>query len=314
MTKSLALRAKVIGYHEAGKTPKQIVDMLGNAVSRPTVFRWLKASREMMRDPNNNDPNNNVPLPKKQRGNRLKVTPANLQTMRRAWSRNPFLAAKVIRSNNASLHHLSVRTVQDAMRKKLGLPCMRAAKKPALTPQQLQKRLQFARQYEDKSEDWWCGVLYSDESTFRLGAKTRPHIFCRRQRGVNRYKARYTIRYVRHNEGLTAWGCFSGAGPGNLVVLPRKAMMNTARYVPVLRDEVVPTMQRDQCHHYLQDNAPCHKSRASMGFLRANNVQVFDWPANSPDINPQVMMMILMMIRMTMMTLITMCRRIRGGS
>ena len=48
MTKSLALRAKVIGYHEAGKTPKQIVDMLGNAVSRPTVFRWLKASRAMM--------------------------------------------------------------------------------------------------------------------------------------------------------------------------------------------------------------------------------------------------------------------------
>ena len=104
------------------------------------------------------------------------------------------------------------------------------------------------------------------------------------------------------------------AGPGNLVLLPHKAMMNTARYIPVLRDEVVPTMQRDQCHHYLQDNAPCHKSRASMGFLRANNVQVFDWPANSPDINPQVMMMILMMIRMTMMTLITMCRRIRGGS
>ena len=310
MAKSLGLRGKVIGLREAGKSPRQIAGMTN--LSLATVYRWLKASREMPHNPR--DPNNNVPLPKKTGPKRpSKVTPANLLTMRRAWSRNPFLAAKVIRSNNRSLHHLSVRTIQRSMKKRLGLPCMRAAKKPALTPQQLQKRLQFARQYQNKSEDWWCGVLYSDESTFRVGPVTRPHCFVRRQRGVNRYKARYTIRYVRHSAGVTAWGCFSGAGPGNLVLLPHKAMMNTARYIPVLRDEVIPTMQRDQCHRYLQDNAPCHKSRASMAFLRANNVQVFDWPANSPDINPQVMMMILM-IRMTMMTLITMCRRIRGGS
>ena len=67
---------------------------------------------------------------------------------------------------------------------------------------------------------------------------------------------------------------------GNLVVLPCNAMMNTAWYIPVLRDEVIPTMQRDQCHRYLQDNAPCHKSSASMGFLHCNNIQLFDWPAN----------------------------------
>ena len=107
---------------------------------------------------------------------------------------------------------------------------------------------------------------------------------------------------------------------GNLVVLPCNAMMNTAWYIPVLRDEVIPTMQRDQCHRYLQDNAPCHKSSASMGFLHCNNIQLFDWPANSPDMNPQVMMMILMtmmimmMILMTMMMMITMMigRKIRG--
>ena len=151
-------------------TTKQIVKTLRPVVSRSTVFEWLKLSRQMMRDPNNNNPHNNVLIPKQQGGNRQKVTPANLQTMRRLWSQNPFLAAKVIRANNPSLHHLSVRTVQRAMEKRLGLPCMRAAKKPALTPQQLQKRLQFARQYEDKDEDWWCRVLYSDESTFRLSA------------------------------------------------------------------------------------------------------------------------------------------------
>ena len=46
-----------------------------------------------------------------------------------------------------------------------------------------------------------------------------------------------------------------------------------------------------------------------MAFLRANNVQLFDWPANSPDLNPQVMMMILMMMMITMII----GRKIRGG-
>jgi hypothetical protein len=37
---------------------------------------------------------------------------------------------------------------------------------------------------------------------------------------------------------------------------------------------------------YQQDNAPCHKSRASMAWFAENQFEVMDWPARSPDLNP----------------------------
>ena len=36
----------------------------------------------------------------------------------------------------------------------------------------------------------------------------------------------------------------------------------------------------------MQDGAPCHTSRHSMGWLRKEGVQVLPWPGNSPDLNP----------------------------
>ena len=50
-----------------------------------------------------------------------------------------------------------------------------------------------------------------------------------------------------------------------------------------------------------------------MGFLHRNNVQLFDWPPNSPDMNPQVMMLIMMMVLMTMVMMMVIGRKILGG-
>ena len=36
----------------------------------------------------------------------------------------------------------------------------------------------------------------------------------------------------------------------------------------------------------MQDNAASHKSKLVMDFLKNVNIQVFDWPPQSPNINP----------------------------
>ena len=36
----------------------------------------------------------------------------------------------------------------------------------------------------------------------------------------------------------------------------------------------------------MHDNAPCHTSKKVKSFLVDNRVQVMDWPAQSPDLNP----------------------------
>ena len=35
-----------------------------------------------------------------------------------------------------------------------------------------------------------------------------------------------------------------------------------------------------------QDNAPCHVSESSMAFFKKREIEVMDWPPNSPDLNP----------------------------
>ena len=36
----------------------------------------------------------------------------------------------------------------------------------------------------------------------------------------------------------------------------------------------------------MQDGAPCHRSKLAKNFLDSNNIDLFEWPENSPDLNP----------------------------
>ena len=36
----------------------------------------------------------------------------------------------------------------------------------------------------------------------------------------------------------------------------------------------------------MQDGAPCLRSKVAKNFLNDNNIQLLEWPGNSPDLNP----------------------------
>jgi transposase len=37
---------------------------------------------------------------------------------------------------------------------------------------------------------------------------------------------------------------------------------------------------------YQQDNTPCHKAKSVTELFKQNNINVLQWPARSPDLNP----------------------------
>ena len=58
--------------------------------------------------------------------------------------------------------------------------------------------------------------------------------------------------------------------------------------IQILRNHMLPWATRVFGHNfvYVQDNAPPHTARDSVAFLDQQDVEVMDWPARSPDMNP----------------------------
>ena len=62
--------------------------------------------------------------------------------------------------------------------------------------------------------------------------------------------------------------------------------MNGEKYVKVLQEKLQLHMTVHQCDISMHDGAPCHRSRVVKKFLGEKNIRQFDWPRNSPDLNP----------------------------
>jgi transposase len=62
--------------------------------------------------------------------------------------------------------------------------------------------------------------------------------------------------------------------------------LNAARYIEeILTPYVLPVME-NPIAIFQQDNARSHTTRATMRFLEDNDIEVLEWPSQSPDINP----------------------------
>ena len=44
--------------------------------------------------------------------------------------------------------------------------------------------------------------------------------------------------------------------------------------------------RRRKLSQFMQDNAPCHNSKRNLNWFGQKKVDVFEWPPQSPDLNP----------------------------
>lgn len=159
-----------------------------------------------------------------------------------------------------------------------------ARKKPLLTEKMKKKRVEWCRKYQDMPTDFWRKIIWSDETMIQLtfGEDGR---FVRRASWQNPFEPKYLRKTVKHPLKVMFWGCFSTHKIGRLHICD--GIMNSDKYIEVLRKRLVPYIDEiNQDLIYQQDSAPCHTSKRSINWIKDRNIELLDWPGNSPDLNP----------------------------
>ncbi len=83
------------------------------------------------------------------------------------------------------------------------------------------------------------------------------------------------------------WGAMSSAGVGPLCFL--KTNINAPVYQYILEHFMLPSADqlfKDADFIFQQDLAPAHTAKSTKSWLNDHGVDVLDWPANLPDLNP----------------------------
>lgn len=94
---------------------------------------------------------------------------------------------------------------------------------------------------------------------------------------------------VQKSFGRMFWGCFSWVGMGPLV--PLTGRITGAIHRETLANYAIPTVKSHakkikKKFFFQEDNAPVHTAKIARSFLTSSNIELFPWPAQSPDMNP----------------------------
>ena len=111
---------------------------------------------------------------------------------------------------------------------------------------------------------------------------------CPRLTLEHRWRRRECIQPNDGNRGpsVMVWGAIHHGGRSELVVVD--GAMNRHRYIQILRNQMLPWAMEVFARNfvYVQDNALPHTARDTTAFFNQQDVEVMDWPARSPDMNP----------------------------
>ena len=87
---------------------------------------------------------------------------------------------------------------------------------------------------------------------------------------------------------LMVWGCMTAQGVGYACRIDGR--MDAELYTHILEEEFLQSLEYYGMEVskiiFQQDNDPKHTSRIAQKWFTDNSVEVLDWPAQSPDLNP----------------------------
>ncbi|KAK3571312.1 hypothetical protein QTP86_005948 [Hemibagrus guttatus] len=223
------------------------------------------------------------------RGRKPKVTPVLARRIVREVKKKPRITTKAILMNLGSTGgNISRQTAQWTLHT-AGFHGHRPRRTPLL--QNTKARLAFANAHLDKEEDFWSSVLWSDETKIELFGHNDVAFIWRKKREA--FNPKNTIPTVKHGGGnLMFWGCFSASGPGNLITV--NGTMKKEQYIKILNNNnnnnnnIRQSSEKLGLGHqwtFQHDNNPKHTAQVVKKWLADKNINILQWPSQSPDLN-----------------------------
>lgn len=198
---------------------------------------------------------------------------------------NAVQATKYI--NNTRTNPVSTQTVRNSLKTEDFCAVIKK-KRPLLKKAHRIARLKFARYHQNWTVEDWKRVLWSDETKInRIGSDGRSYVWKKKGEGLS---DRTTTPTVKHGGGnnLMVWGSMGWEGVGMLVEV--EGIMDATQYCSILDHAVEESFEKLEMKEgeriFQQDNDPKHTSKMATKWFEDNNIEVLNWPAQSPDINP----------------------------
>ncbi len=220
------------------------------------------------------------------RGRKRKVSSKLARKICREVNNNPRTTTKALVKELDQVGLTVSRSTVQRVLHRGGLHGHRPRKTPLLRKRHLKARLAFARTYLKHDPSFWYTVLWSDETKLELfGHMDVEYVW--RKKG-EAYNPKNTVPTVKHGGGnIMLWGCFSSNGTGNLIRV--QGTMKKEDYIGILENNVKASAEKLQLGEnwkYQQDNDMKHTTKVVKKWFGDNNVNVLEWPSQSPDLNP----------------------------
>ena len=180
----------------------------------------------------------------------------------------------IIRSVNKLITEInaiaSLRTIQRYL-KENKIIYGNVIKKPRLSEKHKIARIEWAM--KNFGTDW-SKIIFSDEMTIWLDKKSNKCLYKTGNKkiiDVDRYSKKYNV-----------WACITLGGIETFFIFEEN--MNSEMYMKILEVFLLPIYKKD--YLFQQDNHSVHKSKTVINFFEENKINLLEFPAKSPDLNP----------------------------
>lgn len=194
----------------------------------------------------------------------------------------PKIKQLLVQSSEKTVSHQTIRRVlwQHGYRGRI------PKKKPYINKRNRKARLNFAKEHQNKSQDFWNNVIWSDETKINIFGSDGINWVWRKNNTA--YESANTLPTVKHGGGsIMVWGCMSSKGVGTIHFID--GIMNQWVYNDILKKNIKQSAEKmgmSASYAFQQDNDPKHTAAINKHWLIWNVPKQLKTPAQSPDLNP----------------------------